>query len=214
MSTSTVSIASQRQALRKTFRAKREQLSSKQQKLEEKQLLALLKNNIDVNKAENIAIYLSNDGELNTRLFIQWCWQQNKKTYLPVVHPFSRGQLLFLQYHAQSQLISNKYGILEPELDVRLVARPQDLDIIFTPLVAFDQQGSRLGMGGGFYDRTLARWFREFQHAESEQIRDTLKPYPIGLAHDCQRVEHLPVESWDVPLPKIITPSTIYHFEL
>ena len=76
------------------------------------------------------------------------------------------------------------------------------LDIICTPLVAFDKQGHRLGMGGGYYDRTLAPWF----HYKSG-------PKPIGLAHSCQEVEQLPVESWDVPLPKIVTPKQIWDWE-
>ncbi len=76
------------------------------------------------------------------------------------------------------------------------------LDIIFTPLVAFDATGQRLGMGGGFYDRTLQDW--EIAYAQQRG------PYPIGLAHDCQRVDVLPVQDWDVPLPEIITPSTHY----
>ena len=68
------------------------------------------------------------------------------------------------------------------------------------PLVAFDKQGNRLGMGGGFYDRTLARL-----HEQNWQ-----KPQLIGLAHECQKVDALPIESWDVPLKTIITPDKTY----
>lgn len=93
----------------------------------------------------------------------------------------------------------NRYQILEPTLDVRAVKPVNKLDIICTPLVAFDNSGQRLGMGGGYYDRTLSQWH---QHKQG--------PYPLGLAHDCQHVEQLPSEQWDVPLPKIITPSKLY----
>jgi 5-formyltetrahydrofolate cyclo-ligase len=61
-------------------------------------------------------------------------------------------------------------------------------------------------MGGGFYDRTLARWFDEYQTNKST------KPYPIGLAHDCQFVSEVPCELWDIPLPEIITPKRRYTF--
>ena len=105
-------------------------------------------------------------------------------------------------------MVKNKYGILEPKLDVRSIVSVTDIDIIFTPLVAFDEFGNRLGMGGGFYDRTLAAWYLEYQ--QNKQA----KPMPIGLAHDCQKVKAIPIENWDIPLPKIITPSTIYHFDL
>ena len=97
-------------------------------------------------------------------------------------------------------MIKNHYGILEPKLEVRKVCPLDQLDVLFTPLVAFDNTGARLGMGGGFYDRTLANWQ---QH----------KIYPIGLAHDCQRVDKIPLEHWDIPLPEIITPTRNHQFK-
>ncbi|MFB1000025.1 MAG: 5-formyltetrahydrofolate cyclo-ligase, partial [Colwellia sp.] len=67
---------------------------------------------------------------------------------------------------------------------------------------------NRLGMGGGFYDRTLATWHMQYQHNKQT------KPIPIGLAHDCQKVQSVPRETWDIPLPKIITPTTSYNFDI
>jgi 5-formyltetrahydrofolate cyclo-ligase len=96
----------------------------------------------------------------------------------------------------------NKFGILEPKLDQTLVKPVKELDLICTPLVAFDSHGHRLGMGGGYYDRTLAHWFKTGEGAQ-----------PMGLAHDCQHVEQLPTEAWDIPLPKIITPSQIWQWK-
>ncbi|BFO11703.1 hypothetical protein GGER_42130 [Serratia rubidaea] len=124
-----------------------------------------------------------------------------KRLYLPVLHPFSPGNLLFLHYHAGSVLRPNRFNILEPELDVRNVLPTSQLAVILAPLVAFDAQGQRLGMGGGFYDRTLQQW----QHGG---------PYPIGLAHDCQQVESIPSEHWDIPLPEIVTPSKVWAWQI
>ncbi|WP_159287438.1 5-formyltetrahydrofolate cyclo-ligase, partial [Klebsiella pneumoniae] len=107
-----------------------------------------------------IALYLANDGELNTQPLIEWLWQQGKQVYLPVLHPFAKGHLLFLHYHTHTPMDKNRYGIAEPKLDQRLICPVRELDIIGTPLVAFDQSGQRLGMGGGYYDRTLAPWFK------------------------------------------------------
>ena len=59
-------------------------------------------------------------------------------------------------------------------------------------------------MGGGFYDRTLASWYKKYKNASQTSIT---KPYPIGLAHDCQQVDSIPNECWDIPIPLIITPS-------
>ncbi|TBL39867.1 5-formyltetrahydrofolate cyclo-ligase [Hafnia alvei] len=157
-----------------------------------------------VQNAHTVSLFLSFDGELNTRPLIERLWQAGKSVYLPVLHPFSRGNLLFLRYSAESEMVLNHFGIEEPRLNVQQVLSVSRLDIIFTPLVAFDATGQRLGMGGGFYDRTLQDW-------ESAYLQQC-GPYPIGLAHDCQRVDALPVQEWDVPLPEIITPSTHYRW--
>jgi len=189
----------ERSQLRKTIRQRRNALSDTKQVEAGLALTESLSSHKKIQQASRIAIYLSNDGELSTDSFIAWCWQNNKEVYLPVVHPFSSGNLLFLRYQAETQLISNRYGILEPKLDVTKVSPLAELDVICTPLVAFDTSGARLGMGGGFYDRSLAHW-------------QQTKLYPLGLAHDCQLVESVPMESWDVPLPEIITPSKNYRF--
>lgn len=157
-----------------------------------------------VQNAHTVSLFLSFDGELNTRPLIERLWQAGKSVYLPVLHPFSRSNLLFLRYSAESEMVLNHFGIEEPRLNVQQVLPVSRLDIIFTPLVAFDATGQRLGMGGGFYDRTLQDW-------ESAYLQQC-GPYPIGLAHDCQRVDALPVQEWDVPLPEIITPSTHYRW--
>ena len=185
--------------LRKAIRQRRNALSVIQQRNAAIALATSLSSHSKIQAANRIAVYLTNDGELGTSIFIDWCWQQQKEVYLPVVHPFSSGNLLFLRYQQDSKLVSNAFGILEPKLDVTKVCPLTELDIICTPLVAFDETGARLGMGGGFYDRSLAHWQQS-------------KLYPLGLAHDCQLVENIPVESWDIPLPEIITPSKNYCF--
>ena len=144
--------------------------------------------------AHTVAVFLSFDGELDTRPLIDQLWRAGKRVYLPVLHPFSPGNLLFLHYHPSSDLVVNRLKIREPKLDVRDVLPLTQLDVLVTPLVAFDADGQRLGMGGGFYDRTLQNWR---QH----------RLQPVGYAHDCQQVDALPTEQWDIPLPAVITPS-------
>jgi len=195
-----------RQALRTNIRIKRQSLSKTEQSKASADLFIQLISHEKINQAEHIAIYLANDSELDALPFVHWCWQNNKSVYLPVIHPFCKGQLLFLKYDQNTKMQTNQYGISEPKLDVTAIKLVKELDIIFTPLVAFDKQGNRLGMGGGFYDRTLARWFQDYQ------TNTLTKPYPIGLAHDCQHVLEVPCELWDVPLPEIFTPEHHYKF--
>ncbi|WP_261414432.1 5-formyltetrahydrofolate cyclo-ligase [Serratia quinivorans] len=193
--------AQQRQNIRNQIRQRRRALTSEQQNNFALQTAERIAVHPRIQAAHSIAVFLSFDGELDTRPLIERLWQQAKQVYLPVLHPFSPGNLLFLRYTPETPLVHNRFNILEPQLDVRNVLPVGSLDVVLTPLVAFDSSGQRLGMGGGFYDRTLQNW----QH---------LGPYPIGLAHDCQQVEQLPVEHWDIPLPEIITPSQNWTWQI
>ncbi|CAM3431814.1 MULTISPECIES: 5-formyltetrahydrofolate cyclo-ligase [Yersinia] len=188
-----------RQQIRNDIRQRRRLLTPEQQYNSARLASQQIQRHPRIQQARSIALFLSFDGELNTQPIIQLLWQQKKQVYLPVLHPFSRGNLLFLRYAPETPLVLNRLKIREPQLDVREVLPLSELDIIITPLVAFDRHGQRLGMGGGFYDRTLQYW----QHNG---------PYPIGLAHDCQLVDDLPVEHWDIPLPEIITPSQVWRW--
>lgn len=180
-----------RNQLRQQIRKTRANLTALQQQQAEdsitQQALAL----IEERNAQHIALYLSFDGEISTDKLIKILWAQGKQVYLPVLHPFNPNHLLFLRYLPDTPMLKNKFGIWEPKFNVQNVLPLDELDILFTPLVAFDKQGNRLGMGGGFYDRTLQNW------QNSSFI-------PVGLAHQCQQVEQLPTEAWDVPLHQIL----------
>lgn len=181
------SILSQRNLIRKQIRQLRQSLSPQQQYFAEQNITQRALEFIKQRRAKHIGLYLSFDGEISTHQLIQCLWQKNIAVYLPSLHPFVANHLLFIRYQSETQLHTNKFGILEPKLNIQNVIPTNRLDIIFTPLVAFDKQGNRLGMGGGFYDRTLQNW----------QEKNFI---PVGLAHKCQQVEQLPMETWDVPL--------------
>ncbi|EOY3719179.1 TPA: 5-formyltetrahydrofolate cyclo-ligase [Klebsiella michiganensis] len=183
-----------RQQIRQQIRQRRRALTPEQQTQFALQAADRMMAYPPVLLAQTVAVFLSFDGELDTRPLIDQLWRAGKRVYLPVLHPFSPGNLLFLHYHPNSDLVVNRLNIREPKLDVRDVLPLSQLDVLVTPLVAFDAAGQRLGMGGGFYDRTLQNWR---QH----------RLQPVGYAHDCQQVDALPTEQWDIPLPAVITPS-------
>ncbi|WP_237483527.1 5-formyltetrahydrofolate cyclo-ligase [Vibrio hippocampi] len=189
----------QRQSLRQLIRQQRQSLSYDEQQQAAQDLVVQLANLDGIAKAKRVALYLAADGELDVTPAINWFWDNGIETYLPVIHPFSKGHLLFLRYHSETPLVHNRYQIREPKLDKTQICPVAELDIIFTPLVAFDRTGQRLGMGGGYYDRTLQPW----RH-------NNKGPSAIGLAHHCQLVEQLPTEAWDVPLATIVTPQRIW----
>ena len=189
-----------RQQIRKLIRDRRRALSAAEQALFAGMAAERMLAYAPVRSARTVALFLSFDGELDTRPLIDALWRDGKQVYLPVLHPFSPGNLLFIRYRPRSALVVNRLKISEPRLDVREVLPLDELDVLITPLVAFDAQGQRLGMGGGFYDRTLQNWQRY-------GLR------PVGYAHDCQQVEALPVEQWDIPLPAVVTPSRLWEWK-
>ena len=78
--------------------------------------------------------------------------------YVPALHPVLKGCLQFREYNINLDNIKipNAYGIFEPVFDSNKTIPTWDLDIVLMPLVACDENGSRLGMGGGYYDRSFA----------------------------------------------------------
>ena len=147
-----------RNQLRQQIRKTRANLTALQQKQAEDSITQQALAFIEERNAQHIALYVSFDGEISTEKLIKTLWAQDKHVYLPVLHPFNPNHLLFLRYLPDTPMLKNKFGIWEPKLNVQNVLPLDELDILFTPLVAFDKQGNRLGMGGGFYDRTLQHW--------------------------------------------------------
>ena len=145
-----------KQDLRQLLRAKRASIPSAEQ------LSAA--NHININasqlacftRAKNIAAYWSNDGEISTEPLLQTIIHQKKNCYLPVLLLDAKQQLGFASYTPNTPLVKNRYGILEPDLNIAYMCSLGDLDIVFVPLVGFDESGHRLGRGGGFYDATFA----------------------------------------------------------
>ncbi|GHA11434.1 5-formyltetrahydrofolate cyclo-ligase [Oceanisphaera arctica] len=186
---------SERHHIRQQIRLARRQLTTAEQQAASEVIIQHVADASHLARADKVALYLANDGELDPQPLIDWYWSQGTRVYLPVLHHFSPGHLLFLRYDPDTAMTANRFGIPEPRLDIRLLLPKQELDIIYTPLVAFDSTGNRIGMGGGFYDRTLAAW------------RHGLGPRPVGLAHNCQQLPAIPTDSWDIPLPELITPD-------
>lgn len=189
----------QRQALRQHMRRLRRSLSESQQFEASQQLAehAILYSEIE--QSQHIALFLSMDGEINTRPLIARLWHLGKEVYLPRIDPTHPTALLFQRFTPHTTLVKHRLGMLEPEENSDEICAFSELDVVVVPLVAFDSTGQRLGMGGGFYDRLLANW-------------QETSVFPIGVAHDCQLQEALPIEAWDIPLPAVITPNRLWQW--
>lgn len=180
--------------LRAAMRRARRSLSHREHLHAGHRLKQQLNQNPYFKYAKHIAIYLPNDGEVSTQAAIQQAWDHKQTVYLPVLHPLKDGHLWFVEYTPYSAMKKNRFGIMEPDPKLNRRIQPRFIQTIGLPLVAFDKQGNRLGMGGGFYDRTF----------EFCRIKKGIKPKLFGLAHRCQAVEILPTESWDIQLSSII----------
>ena len=123
-----------------------------------------------------------------------------KQVYLPVLDPDLHNQLLFVHYHNNTPMCRYKYAIAEPATPYQKSIPAADLDLVLLPLVAFDDSGNRMGMGGGYYDRSFA-----FMMDDAVGCAEKKVPLLLGLAHQLQQVEQLAVESWDIPLSGIVT---------
>ena len=133
---------------------------------------------------------------LNTALYL------GKACYLPLVPKRLGRPMRFARLGASTRWYHNRFGIPE-NYDPRPLSAGK-IDVMFMPLVAFDPTGNRLGMGGGFYDGTLA--FLRRRHVWR-------KPLLIGTAYEMQKVDCLPREAWDVRLDYVITERCIYRMK-
>ncbi|SHE71419.1 5-formyltetrahydrofolate cyclo-ligase [Modicisalibacter ilicicola DSM 19980] len=188
----------QRKTLRKELRRRRRSLTAREQRQAALALCRRLRCLPEVQRARRVALYLPNDHEIDPTPLLGWLHRRGAKAYLPVLHPLSHNRLWFVHYHAGTPMLTNRFGISEPHTRHgahrarRLPAWA--LDLVLLPLVGFDDEGNRMGMGGGFYDRSFA--FIRHRHP---------RPRLVGVAHHCQQVEHLPVAPWDVPLDAIVS---------
>lgn len=152
-------------------------------------------------RAKHIAIYHAFDGEIPTLPIAHAIWQSGKFCYLPKVLPKDKD-LQFALYTQNTTMVPNALGILEPLCDKIQLICPEQLDLVLMPLVAFDELGHRLGMGGGYYDHTFA--FTANSPAQ--------KPWLIGLAYAFQAQTRLQVDPWDLQLFAVFTENGIHQF--
>ncbi len=194
---------SSRSAIRKALRHRRRSLSQAQQKKSAAQMAQHLLASPSLYRARHIAVYLANDGEIDPAPYLRAARSRGIQFYLPVLHPFRDGHMVFTPFTESTILRPNRFGIPEPVFDGPENRPAWALDAVLLPLVGFDLDGGRLGMGGGFYDRTFAF------------VRRTprLAPKLIGLAHEIQRVARLPIEPWDIPLQGIVTEQRRYDLQ-
>lgn len=180
-----------RHDLRLQLKQQRLQLSSFEQRNAALRLARNLARHPCIQAARRIALYVGYQGELDPWRF-HHLWSHHKRLYLPVLYKDRSHCLHFVE--TGGKWTRNRFGISEPAYRSKAACPLGQLDLLLMPLVAFDTAGGRLGMGGGFYDRTLA-----LQPSWSRQ------PYLLGVGYQFQQVDTLPTAPWDKPVNAIIT---------
>ncbi len=144
--------------------------------------------------SRRIAAYVGFDSELDSGPIIAAALGAGKKIYLPVID--NRKRMGFAHFDEDTELHTNQFGILEPVAGPGHLINPRWLDLVIAPLVAFNANGCRLGMGAGYYDKCFSFLLRR---------RMWRKPMMVGFAYEFQRDDMLEPQPWDVPLDCIIT---------
>ncbi len=151
--------------------------------------------------AKRIALYLAADGELDPLPVLEQACAMGKQCYLPVLHPLGYKRLCFAAWRPGDALRPNRYNIAEPEWTPSALIKPWALDLVVVPLVAFDAAANRLGMGGGYYDRSFA-WRRNRRYWNGPSL--------VGYGYELQKLSCISPRPWDIKMDLIVTENTLY----
>ena len=180
--------------LRMDARAARRSMSSAERERASRHVADCFLNSRYFLVSDTIACYLSTWDEVDTSANIERAWSAKKRVFLPAIS--AHGKMTFHETLPGTAMTLNHFGLWEPVSGKVVDAR--DLDVVVTPLVAFDGERNRIGMGGGYFDRTFS-FLRDRQH--------WLRPKLIGVAFSCQRVEKIPPNPWDIPVFRVFADS-------
>jgi 5-formyltetrahydrofolate cyclo-ligase len=182
-------------ALRSAARAARAGLSSFEREQASEKISDIVIRSSWFRRSKFVACYLPMREEVDTWSIIGRAWRMKKRVFAPLVE--KNFAMQFCELTAESKLVFSRYGLLEPQ-GGEIIA-PRALDIVITPVVAFDDDDNRVGMGGGYFDRTFS-FLRNRQYL--------FHPKLIGLAYSCQRVEKITPNPWDIRVFRVINEKT------
>ena len=188
--------------LRQNLKSKRSALSEEQQIKASTAACERFLSFIDIKTIKHFAAYFPCKGEISPLPLLELSNQNNNFCYLPTLSTQDENHLYFNRWLPSIEMQKNIFGIPEPLFDKATSCMPNQLDVVIVPLLGFDKNCNRLGMGGGYYDRSFA--FKKNNPTKQQTLL-------IGFAHDIQLCGSINVEAWDVQLDAIVTPSKIYE---
>ena len=153
-------------------------------------------------RAERVAGYLPFEGEADPLPLMDRAIQDSKQVFVPQI--VKKGApLQFARWSRETAMRKNFFGIDEPDVPAEEWIGGPELDLVLVPLVGFDEARNRIGVGGGYYDRT-------FSFLREKGLDDSSRPRLIGVAFELQKLSAIETKPWDVPLDAVVTELTIY----
>lgn len=200
MISTTSSGTDDRRRLRRELRARRRAIRGAARKRAARKLAMQVNAARLLRPGRRMGLYLANAEEIDTGPLLSLARARGCHIALPRIVSLRHDRMRFHQWTGAVR--RGPFDILEP-LGGRSLS-PRELDVVFMPLVGFDAQGNRIGMGRGFYDRHFAH---------RQRLSRYRRPLLVGLAYDVQQVAALPLAAHDVPLDAIVTESSIRRFD-
>lgn len=194
-------IRAEKKHLRQQYKSKRSAISAAQRMQTAEAIAQQLIKVPEWIAADYIAGYWASHGEVPLHI-VQMRVQSPKVWCLPMLQ--ADKTLKFAPWRSGDPLVSNQYGIPEPDISSSSALDATQISIILLPLLAYSRTGTRLGMGGGYYDRSL-----EFRAAKAVQASP---PLLIGVAYSSQEADLLPTQEWDVKLDMLINEREVLRF--
>lgn len=191
----------EKKQLRNQARKRRRSLDRQQRTAASARICQRIAASKSFRNARRIALYLPMDGEVDCLPLLESALGAGKEVFLPQLPGRYPRAMNFALLDANTTLEPGPMGTVQPARGTRIVASAREIDLVITPLAAFDSRGNRIGMGAGYYDRT----FGFLVHR-----RHWISPRLVGVAFECQKFPEVPVESWDVPMWGIVTESQSY----
>jgi len=191
-------IDNDRRSLRRSLRSRRQSLGAGERMAAAEAITTHLLTHPALARVGYVAGYWASGGELPLHV-LQLRLRPDQIWCLPCVQP--DGLLRFAPWRPGDPLVTNRYGIPEPNVATGSLLEPQELHLALVPLLGFDRRGHRLGMGGGYYDRSFA-----FRHTAPAP------PTLIGIGYAMQELPPIAERHWDVPLDAVVTEKELIEF--
>ncbi len=184
-----------KQMLRTNMKSRLKEMTNKEKVELDDRILENLFTYDPYKEAETIGLTVAMKNEVNTKKVIEHSWSVGKKVAVPKCHPEDKS-MTFRYLNSWDELETVYFGLKEPKPELTKACEPKNIQLLVIPGLLFDENGYRIGFGGGYYDRFLQQYENQ----------------TVSLAYSIQLVEKLPVEPFDLPVETLITDKKILRF--